>query len=119
MLCYNHQFRGEFYTTARQLKDGAAFTFQNNGAPVGQLTLVSRKQEVEYSIVDYLRGGTQISLVVGIDFTGSNGSPTSKTSLHYFDPRNKDSLNQYQQAILAIGSILLNYDHDKLVASPH
>lgn len=87
------------------------------GVTVGQLQVLSVVKEIEYSIVDYLRSGTQISLVVGIDFTGSNGNPSEKSSLHYYDPKKRDSLNQYQQAITAIGSILLNYDHDKLVLS--
>ena len=73
-------------------------------------------KEIEYSIVDYLKGGTQISLAIGIDFTASNGSPETKKSLHYYDKKHPDTLNDYQQAILAIGQVLLNYDHDKLVA---
>jgi len=70
-------------------------------------------------MVDYLRGGTQIALMVGIDFTASNGTPTSSSSLHYFDKNSKDTLNQYQQAILSIGEVLLNYDSDKLVGFSH
>lgn len=117
MLCYNHMYRGEFCTTAKDLQTNSSFVFQNEGNPVGKLTVLSATKDVEYSIVDYLRGGTQISLVVGIDFTGSNGDPKDPNSLHYFNPRQNDSLNPYQQAILAIGSILLNYDDDKLVDS--
>ena len=65
--------------------------------------------------MDYMRGGLEIGLFVGIDFTASNGSPTDPKSLHFFNPHMPHSLNQYQQAILSIGSILLNYDSDKMV----
>lgn len=51
-------------------------------------------------------------MIVAIDFTGSNGSPTAPTSLHYL---NGNNLNQYQQALRAIGDILLNYDSDKII----
>jgi hypothetical protein len=53
-----------------------------------------------------------LNLSVAIDFTGSNGSPTDPASLHYI---NKFAPNQYQNAIMAIGNILLNYDSDKLI----
>ncbi|CAG8642838.1 2952_t:CDS:2, partial [Dentiscutata erythropus] len=48
------------------------------------------------SFLDYISGGTQINLVVAIDFTGSNGDPRSKTSLHYTGG-SRD--NEYQSAI--------------------
>lgn len=49
---------------------------------------------------------------VAIDFTGSNGSPSEPDSLHYLIPSGR--LNQYQQAIVSIGSILQDYDTDKM-----
>jgi len=51
-------------------------------------------------------------MIVAVDFTGSNGTPTSPTSLHYMNPSNP---NQYQSAILAITGILMNYDSDKRI----
>jgi Copine len=44
--------------------------------------------------------------------SGSNGDPCSDSSLHYVDPSHR-ALNQYQQAILNIGSILEEYDSDQ------
>lgn len=62
------------------------------------------------TFIDYLRGGTQIALTIGIDFTGSNGSPSSSFSLHY----NKvPELNNYEVAIRQCGDILANYDSDQ------
>jgi len=37
----------------------------------------------ERSFLDYIEGGTNISLMVAIDFTGSNGHPSDPESLHY------------------------------------
>lgn len=51
-------------------------------------------------------------MIVAIDFTGSNGSPKQPSSLHYMNPT---APNQYQQAILAIANILMNYDTDKRI----
>ena len=64
------------------------------------------------NFMDYIRGGLQLNLSVAVDFTGSNGIPTAPTSLHHLNPMNP---NQYQKAIMAVGSILMNYDYDQLI----
>lgn len=51
-------------------------------------------------------------MIIAVDFTGSNGTPTSPNSLHYMDPAKP---NQYQAAIMAISNILMNYDSDKRI----
>lgn len=67
--------------------------------------------DVEYQFLDYLRAGMQISLMIGIDFTASNGEPYKPNSLHYF----KDNLGSpYEQAIRACGDIVAYYDYDQL-----
>ena len=38
--------------------------------------------------MEYLHGGLEISLIIAVDFTASNGSPQSPTSLHYYDLSN-------------------------------
>jgi hypothetical protein len=61
--------------------------------------------------VDYIEAGLQISVLCGIDFTGSNGDPTQKGSLHYLyglEP------NNYELAIRSCCSILSYYDYDQL-----
>jgi hypothetical protein len=60
------------------------------------------------SFIDYLRSGWQISLVCAIDYTGSNGVPTSPTSLHFLGPN-----NQYERALYSVGSIVEPYDTDR------
>ena len=64
------------------------------------------------SFLDYLRGGMQMNLMVSIDFTGSNGDPHQRTSLHHMDPVHP---NQYVRAIMGVGDVLLQYDTDKQV----
>jgi len=64
------------------------------------------------TFVDYVSGGCELNVVVAIDFTGSNGDPRQPGTLHHIDP---NSRNQYEQAIAAVTSILLDYDSDKKV----
>lgn len=62
--------------------------------------------------VDYISGGCELSVAVAIDFTGSNGDPRVPGTLHHISPHQR---NCYEQAISAIVSILLQYDHDKKI----
>lgn len=66
-----------------------------------------------YSMVDLINAGMEMSLYIAIDFTGSNGSADRPSSLHYMNPNGAP--NQYQQAIMGVGSILQNYDSDKQI----
>ena len=54
--------------------------------------------------------------MVAIDFTGSNGSPSDPSSLHYCNPSlySQGVYNQYEKAILYVGRVLEYYDKDKL-----
>jgi hypothetical protein len=65
----------------------------------------------DYKFVDFLRGGLQLSMIFGIDFTASNGEPDKETSLHYI---NSNSLNDYQRAIRSCGDIVAFYDYDQM-----
>jgi len=76
------------------------------------LVLESFRKFNKPTFIDYLKGGLELNMVIAIDFTGSNGTPTQPTSLHYMD---KQQLNQYQMAISAVGQILQNYDSDKKI----
>ena len=60
--------------------------------------------ETPASFLDYIVGGTEIHLVVAIDFTVSNGDPHKENSLHYMDG---DKMNDYQKAIWNVGSICM------------
>ena len=65
------------------------------------------------TFVDYLRGGTQLSVFIAIDFTSSNKDPWDAEYLHH---KGKKHSNPYSEAISAICPIVLNYDFDQLVS---
>ena len=54
--------------------------------------------------------------MVAIDFTASNGDPTSTTSLHYANASlyANGQFNAYEKAINMVGSVLEFYDSDRL-----
>ena len=49
-----------------------------------------------FTFIDYLKAGVQIGLSIAIDFTGSNGKPYFRQSLHFID---SSKPNQYERAI--------------------
>ena len=69
------------------------------------------RNEKEYSFLDYLRGGIQINLTIGIDFTSSNKNYNLPDSLHYIGSQN---MNSYEIAIKYCGDIVAYYDYDQL-----
>lgn len=54
----------------------------------------------------------ELALVLGIDFTASNGSIQHPTSLHYFDQYKR---SMYEEALHEVCSIMMDYDKDQLV----
>merc|ERR1712038_618326 len=65
------------------------------------------------TFLDYVNGGCEMQLCVAIDFTGSNGDPRKPGTLHYLSP-DGSTMNDYEKAISAIGSVLADYDTDKM-----
>lgn len=65
------------------------------------------------TFLDYINGGCEMQLCVAIDFTGSNGDPRQPGTLHYLSP-DGSTMNDYEKAINSIGSILADYDTDKM-----
>ena len=49
-----------------------------------------------------------MNFTVAVDFTASNGNPSSPTSLHYLNPYGTP--NHYVAAIQAVGEIIQDYD---------
>lgn len=69
--------------------------------------------------MQFIAGGMEISLIVAVDFTGSNGDPVEQTSLHYIHPdagktAEGSFYNEYQRAMMAVGNVLEPYDTDKM-----
>lgn len=78
----------------------------------GYVDVIDARLDRPYTMIAYLKGGLQVSMMVAIDFTGSNGDPRDPQSLHYGSGR---ILNSYIEAIHAIGNIVMEYDYDKLI----
>jgi hypothetical protein len=64
---------------------------------------------VKRFFLDYISANLEISLMVAVDFTGSNGDASYPNSLHYL----KKGENQYQKAIREVGGIVAPYDYDQ------
>lgn len=47
------------------------------------------RRVVKNNFTDYLQAGLQLMLITCIDFTASNGSAKSPSSLHYLQPNRK------------------------------
>ena len=62
---------------------------EHNGRGIGRLYLKKYYYNEKASFLDYIYGGCEVSLIVGIDFTRSNGVPSEQTSLHYIDDNNE------------------------------
>lgn len=76
--------------------------------PRGSLDVRQFEMIERPSFVDYLRAGWGISLAVAIDFTASNGAPSTPSSLHYLG-----GFNQYEAAINGVGPVIEPYDADQ------
>jgi len=97
---------------ATLLTPGAQIALKHpRGKPKGVGTVVVSSAQVlaEPSFMDYMAGGLEISLLVGIDLTASNGEPHDPRSLHF---RGSGVPNAYQVALTAVGAVLAPYDHD-------
>ncbi|KAK2186177.1 hypothetical protein NP493_212g08002 [Ridgeia piscesae] len=77
----------------------------------GTIELLNFKLDTAFSFLDYIRGGTQVHCTIAVDFTASNGDPSTSTSLHYIT---NTQPNMYEQALKAVGEIIQEYDSDKL-----
>lgn len=59
------------------------------------------------NFMDYLRSGWAINMSFAIDYTASNGELSSISSLHRQHASGK--MNQYEEAILAVGTVVEPY----------
>ena len=66
----------------------------------------------EITFLDYINNGVRVALDIGIDFTGSNGHPDDRDTLHCRRPDMKGR-NPYERAILSCATIMANYDYDQ------
>ena len=84
-------------------------------APSRARAAVRTRVEHIPGLLDFVLGGCEISLMIAVDFTGSNGRFEDPRGLHYFDPHARAQgagKNHYEEALHAVGDILAPYDHD-------
>ena len=81
---------------------------------VGALYIDNFEYEKRFTFQDYLRAGLQVSMILALDFSGSNGPPEKMDSLHYFDKNNKLN-NQYLRAISEVGNVLAKLDDNNMI----
>lgn len=58
--------------------------------PCGRLSVKSFRADERPTFLDYIQAGVEISFSVAVDFTGSNGDPRDRASLHYLSPDGAD-----------------------------
>ena len=80
------------------------------GKKVGEVIIKDLQIYKKPTFADYLRAGLHLNLITAVDFTGSNGNPSSPTSLHFLSPQ----MNQYELCINAVGQVICPYDTDQL-----
>lgn len=86
--------------------------------PTGLFSITRFEEIVEPSFLDTLKSSNlDMSLVVAIDFTQSNGEPNSPKSLHYQPDHGMSSgPNPYEAAIQSVGNLLSAYSSDPSIA---
>ena len=78
---------------------------------LGFFSVLQYASKPRASFLDYMEGAVDMSLMVAIDFTGSNGHPSDYQSLHHVYG---GTPSQYQSAIRQIGNIVAVYDSDQM-----
>jgi len=82
----------------------------STGKAIGKVIFKSAEIFSRPTLCDYMKAGLQINMITAIDFTGSNGPPSTTSSLHHV---RKEGLNQYEKCMLAVGQVLCPYDSDQ------
>ena len=76
----NHSSLGKKEFVITGLLEQASLAF-----PTGTVRAIKCEKMEHFTFLDYIFSGLEIALILAIDFTGSNGEPTSPESLHYID----------------------------------
>ncbi|EER13961.1 copine, putative [Perkinsus marinus ATCC 50983] len=103
-----------YLTQLRQRHGGGKLTYNSQlQKPVagteGYIIIEEVIIQRRWSFLEYVLGGLEMSLIVGIDFTTSNGDPRYDNSLHY---HSNEVINDYIMAIRSVGGILEAYNND-------
>eukprot|EP01084_Bolivina_argentea_P193494 331959_1 len=104
---------GECETSLQALLDESSKPLKRGNKQTGILTFSNTDIIKRHGFLEYVMGGMNIELMVGIDFTGSNGNPQDKDTLHYCGPPNFES--PYMRALRSVGRVVEPYDTDKQI----
>lgn len=90
-----------------------------NMKPTGLFSVTRFEEIMEPSFLDTLKSSNlDMGLIVGIDFTQSNGQPDNPKSLHYQPQEGISSgPNPYEAAIQSVGNLLSAYSDDRRIAA--
>eukprot|EP00179_Madagascaria_erythrocladioides_P023978 CAMPEP_0198328632 /NCGR_PEP_ID=MMETSP1450-20131203/15593_1 /TAXON_ID=753684 ORGANISM="Madagascaria erythrocladiodes, Strain CCMP3234" /NCGR_SAMPLE_ID=MMETSP1450 /ASSEMBLY_ACC=CAM_ASM_001115 /LENGTH=639 /DNA_ID=CAMNT_0044032779 /DNA_START=165 /DNA_END=2084 /DNA_ORIENTATION=+ len=120
----NHKLRGVVETseagllalvdehTGEKSPASAPLPIKLAGKTVGDLVVNRAVSKPVPTFLDYIFGGCDMELLVGIDFTASNGDPRKAGTLHFNDPGGP---NEYEAAIRGVTHILGPYDSDQMI----
>lgn len=87
-------------------QDGSGIVKPEGGKKTGSIKMdVGMKRK--FSFFDFVRGGLELRMVVGIDFTRSNISVENPHSLHYIDPQ---KINDYAAVLRSVAQVVSMYD---------
>lgn len=92
-------------------KEVVAVNLFKNNSIIGQLHVEVNKI-VRHTFLNYIYAGTEVSLIVGIDFSKSNKDSLQMESLHKLSENHE---NDYINALKSIVEILQYYDHDNKI----
>lgn len=108
-----HELIGWVHVSTNEILNGkrSLETKDKKGKFAGTILFDDIREVQQFPITDYIKLGLNLNLTIGVDFTGSNGVQKSPTSLHYMG----NNLNQYQNAIMEVGMVVIDYDYDKMV----
>jgi len=84
----------------------AKATAKKPAKPSGHLHLADASVAPVPTLMQYLFGGLELHFSVAIDFTASNGDPSSPSSLHHDSP---DAPSAYVNALTSVGAVLEPY----------
>ena len=109
--CYN-QLVSTFNKKVEEIKSEPELQLKIPLSKNNSLFLYDNSEIIEnFTFLNYIEAGIRIGLSIGIDFTGSNGHPLDKGTLHSLKGKKP---NDYERAIKSCGDIVAYYDYDQL-----
>ena len=113
--CKDNKLKGNYSVSLNQLRCKSKTNNLTFKIPISKnifLSVYDNSQLNEnISFFDLISSGVRLKLSIGIDFTGSNGHPLDKDTLHCIIGNEP---NDYEKVIKLVGNILSNYNNEKL-----